>query len=212
MYNSRRIEDLRGDVAANCAVWLDMCRAAGLDVLITGTVRDREYQEQCYRNGTSKTPTPSFHAQGIGLAFDFCKNVKGQEYADLDFFHRAGEIGEKIGFEWGGRWKSFPDRPHLQWSQGGKYTSAMIRSGKYPPAMPLYQREDTMTQKEFEAMYEKVNPLYTALGQVPEYWRGETAALMEAGALRGDGRNALHIRHEALGALVASARLKGGGV
>lgn len=63
-----------------------------------------------------------------------------------------------------------------------------------------------MTQKEFEAMYEKINPLYTALEQTPKYWREETAALMEAGALKGDGRSPLHIRHEALGALVAARR------
>lgn len=162
MYNSRNIKDLRADVAANCEVWLDMCRAARLDVLVTGTVRDREYQEQCYRTGASRTPIPSFHAQGIGLAFDFCKNVKGQEYGDPDFFRRAGEIGEKIGFEWGGRWKSFPDRPHLQWSQGGKYTSSMIRSGKRPPVMPPYQKEDVMTQEQFNAMFKVAREAYEA--------------------------------------------------
>lgn len=70
--------------------------------------------------------------------------------------------------------------------------------------------EEKMKQSEFESLYEKINPLYTALEQVPEYWREETAALTRAGALKGDGTHPLHIRHEALGALVAAARLAKG--
>ncbi|UQT49879.1 M15 family metallopeptidase [Flavonifractor plautii] len=45
-----------------------------------------------------------------------------------------------MGFEWGGRWKSFPDRPHLQWSDGGKYTSSMIRAGTTRPPCPHIER------------------------------------------------------------------------
>ena len=155
MLNSRDIDDLRADVAANCRVWMQLCRDAGLAVCITGTVRDRAYQEYCYQNGTSKGRVPTFHAQGVGLAFDFCKNVKGQEYSDPAFFQRAGELGERVGFEWGGRWKSFPDRPHLQWSDGGKYTSSMILAGQYPPTMPLYREEINMTREAVQALVEQ---------------------------------------------------------
>ena len=139
MLNSRNIDDLRSDVAANCRVWQQLCKEAGLAVLVTGTVRDEEYQLYCYNNGTSKSKVPSFHSVKAGLAFDFCKNVKGHEFDDLEFFSKAAAIAKQMGFDWGGDWKSFPDRPHLQWSDGGKYTSAMVRAGKYPPAMPLYQ-------------------------------------------------------------------------
>ena len=44
MLDSRDISLLRPDVAANCRIWLDRCRAAGLNVLVTNTVRDKEYQ------------------------------------------------------------------------------------------------------------------------------------------------------------------------
>ena len=69
--------------------------------------------------------------------------------------------------------------------------------------------EEKKMEAAFERMYEQVNPLYTALDQVPEYWREETRSLMEAGALRGDGRRALVIRREALGALIAAGRYMG---
>ena len=191
MYNSRNIDDLRSDVAANCRVWLELCRAAGLQVLITGTVRDEEYQQQCYRNGTSKSPRPAFHAQGVGLAFDFCRNIKGHEYDDLEFFRRAGELGEKIGFEWGGRWTSFPDRPHLQWSgPNQELTSKDIWAGKRPPAMPLYQKEDVMTQEQFNVMFQEAVKKYQTPpvpDNTPAEWEREGVEwAMRPGLLKGD--------------------------
>ena len=202
MLNSRDIDDLRTDVAANCRVWMQLCRDAGLAVCITGTVRDRAYQEYCYQNGTSKGRVPTFHAQGVGLAFDFCKNVKGQEYSDPAFFQRAGELGERVGFEWGGRWKSFPDRPHLQWSGGGKYTSSMILAGRYPPAMPLYRpkEEPEMTQAQFNEMFEAALLSHTA--QVKNRPAGDWSAqaweaARKAGILDGSAPQAPLTREQA---------------
>jgi hypothetical protein len=139
MYSSRNIDDLREDVAFNCHKFVDLCKKAGLNVLITDTVRDKEFQLDCYNKGYSKTKTPSFHAQGVGLAFDFCKNVKGHEYDDIEFFKFFAMIGKRIGFEWGGDWPEFTDRPHLQWSDHGKLNSKAILAGKRPPTMPKYE-------------------------------------------------------------------------
>ena len=83
------------------------------------------------------------------MAFDICKNVKGHEYDDNDFFKRCGAIGKKVGFSWGGDWKSFVDKPHFQWDQKGKFTSSMVRAGKLPPKMPKYQEvKKTVTKDE----------------------------------------------------------------
>ena len=57
MLESRDISLLRPDVAANCRRWLERCRMAGLKVLVTNTVRDREYQEQLYAQGRTR-PQP----------------------------------------------------------------------------------------------------------------------------------------------------------
>jgi len=149
MLNSRDISLLRKDVADNCRIFVELCKEAGYPVLITGTVRDKEYQEYCYKNGTANTAVPSFHSDKAGLAFDICKNVKGQEYSDTSFWKGVSAIGKEIGFTWGGDWKSFPDKPHFQWDDGGKYTSSMIRAGKYPPLMEEYE---DMTQEKFNEM------------------------------------------------------------
>lgn len=137
-YSTRSIDALRADIAANCRVFLARCAAAGYPTIVTQTVRNGAEQRRLAREGyAAKSATvPTFHAQGVGLAFDICKNIKGHEYDDAAFFKAAGKIGKEMGFTWGGDWKSFPDRPHFQWDEGGKYTNAQIRKGVLPPEMP----------------------------------------------------------------------------
>lgn len=153
MYHSREIDALRADVAENCRRLIALAGAEGLPVRVTETVRDEEYQRYLAENGyAAKTArTPSFHSVLAGLAFDFCKDMAGHAYDDAAFFARVGELGKKMGFTWGGDWKSFPDRPHLQWDDHGRFTGAMVRAGKYPPPMPEYE-EDEMTQEQFNRM------------------------------------------------------------
>jgi hypothetical protein len=175
-------------------------------VLVTGTVRDKEYQEYCYYKGTSQTATPSFHSVDAKLAFDVCKNVKGDEYGDNAFWAGIGAIGQKMGFDWGGSWTSFVDKPHFQWSDHGKYTSSMVRAGNYPPNMPLYEQVEEMTQDTFNTFYNGINPLYATISDVPSYWQEETKALIASGKLKGDGTGALNIRMETLRAIIIAER------
>lgn len=159
MLNSRDISLLRSDVEANCRKWMELCKAEGLNVLVTSTVRDKEYQALLYEQGRTRpgsivtnSATPTFHWDKAGLAFDFCKNVKGHEYDDLAFFSKAAAIAKKMGFSWGGDWKSFVDRPHIQWDDGGKISASDIRAGRMPPTMPLYTGKTTTTKKEASTM------------------------------------------------------------
>ena len=149
MFHSSDLQYLRADVRVNCEVFLVLCKEAGLNVKVTETVRDDEYQRYLAANGyASKTATrPTFHSVKAGLAFDICKNVKGHEYDDLSFFTRCGQIAKQVGFSWGGDWKSFKDRPHIQWDAHGKYTGSMILAGKLPPEM-----EEHMDQATFNKM------------------------------------------------------------
>lgn len=155
MLKSRDISRLRSDVAANCRAFIQRCAAEGLPVLVVETVRDLKYQASLYAQGRTKPgkivtnqKTPSFHWDKVGLAFDICKNVKGHEYDDADFFRRCGAIGKEMGFTWGGDWKSLPDKPHFQWDDGGRYTAAMVRKGKLPRTMPLYKEVNKAMTKD----------------------------------------------------------------
>lgn len=183
MLNSREIKRLRHDVAVNCRKWLELCKEAGLDVLVTQTVRDREYQEYLYAQGRTRPGgivtngrTPTFHADNVGCAFDFCKNVKGHEYDDEDFFRRAAAIAKDMGFSWGGDWKSFPDMPHIQWDNGGEWTSSMILAGKFPPEMPIWVEEETEMR-------------YNTVKECPEWAQATIQKLIKKGYLNGNGDN-----------------------
>ena len=148
MFRSSELRYLRADVRVNCEKFLALCKEAGLNVKVTETVRDDEYQRYLAANGyAAKTATvPTFHSVKAGLAFDICKNVKGHEYDDAAFFAQCGQIGKQAGFSWGGDWKSFPDRPHFQWDAHGKYTGSMILAGKYPPEMEEYMDQATFNK------------------------------------------------------------------
>lgn len=52
----------------------------------------------------------------LGKAIDFCPVHDGKLWwtAPKEVWERMGEIGEKNGFKWGGRWKGFPDSPHFE--------------------------------------------------------------------------------------------------
>jgi peptidoglycan hydrolase-like protein with peptidoglycan-binding domain len=64
-----------------------------------------------------------------GIAADFCRNDGKGAYNDTDgFFSRVGEIAESIGLEWGGRWKSFVDKPHLQMSGWGSTPKKLVET------------------------------------------------------------------------------------
>lgn len=183
MLVSRDLALLRDDVEYNCRRWIDLCQKAGLDVLVTQTVRDREYQEYLYAQGRTRPGSiitngrvPTFHADTAGLAFDFCRNVKGHEYDDNAFFHKAAAIAKGMGFSWGGDWKSFPDMPHIQWDSGGEWTGSMILAGKLPPQMP-----------RCHDMKEDNNMRYNTVKECPEWARKTVQKLVDREILNGNG-------------------------
>lgn len=186
MRHSRDIGNLRADVAENCRALLALAEKRGLRALVTETVRDDAYQKMLAEKGYAAkgAVTPSFHAEHAGLAFDICKNEKGHEYDDPVFFERMGALGKKVGFSWGGDWKSFPDRPHFQWDANGAYTGAMVRARRYPPLMPRFKEEE-MTQQEFN---ERIEAYFRSLAQrEPAPWSAEARAWAEqTGLIAGD--------------------------
>ncbi|HHT17909.1 MAG TPA: M15 family metallopeptidase [Papillibacter sp.] len=220
MFKSRDIGLLRPDVAENCRILIALAKEAGRSVLVTETVRDDEYQAYLYAQGRTRpgaiitnSPVPTFHSVKAGLAFDICQNVKGREYNDEGFWKIVGAIGKKIGFTWGGDWKTIVDKPHFQWDGHGAYTSGMILSGQYPPPMPRYKEDEEMTQEQFDAFYEKINPFIRTFGDVPDWMKPEVRKLLDAEIINGGTPKAenpddINMRLETLKAIVVAARMR----
>ena len=49
----------------------------------------------------------------------------GSSLASAEQFEKVGKIGQEIGLEWGGSWKSFKDLPHFQLPNWGSTASKL---------------------------------------------------------------------------------------
>lgn len=121
MINSRDIAELLPRVQAKCSAFVNACKAAGIDVIITSTYRDNASQAALYAQGRT-APGPRVTNANAGqsphnyrVAFDFVPVINGKAVWDHeDLWQRCGAIGKSVGLEWGGSWESFKDKPHMQ--------------------------------------------------------------------------------------------------
>lgn len=188
MLNSRDLKDLRADVRANVEILLELCRAQEMAVLITQTKRDNEYQAYLYAQGRTRpgsivtnSRTTTFH--GAGLAVDFCQNIRGAEYKEAAFFQNVAILAKHMGFSWGGDWISFPDFPHLQWDNHGRYTTAMLRAGKICPQMPKYAGPIIKDEEDDVKRYNTIEEIKQGAG-----WATDTVQkLIERKIITGNG-------------------------
>lgn len=125
MINSRKISDLHPIVADMCNKFVAKCKEHNIDVLITSTYRDAASQNALYAQGrttpgkkvTNAKAGQSWHNHKC--AFDFVPIVNGKaQWNDIATFTRCGEIAESVGLEWAGRWKSFRELAHCQFTNG----------------------------------------------------------------------------------------------
>ena len=114
----RDTKELTPQAQKACALFMERCKAKGLNVLITETYRSQERQDYLYQQGRTragKVVTWTHNSRHTSRrAWDVCKQVKGQEYSDATFFKQCGEIAAELGITWGGIWKSSPDTPHFE--------------------------------------------------------------------------------------------------
>ena len=132
MINSRNIDDLNPHVANLCHIWIEKCKQAGLEVMITSTYRDDAAQDEIFAQGRTKPGKIVTFARGgqswhnYHLAFDFCILHNGKiDWGDRASYLKARKIGESLGLEG----LSF-ELAHLQ-ARGG-LTLAQAAAGKKP--------------------------------------------------------------------------------
>src|SRR5262245_45286588 len=135
------------EVQAMCRAFLkdaeEIVRPYGVSILVTQTYRTAAEQNALYAMGRTSagrivTNSPAGYSwHEYGRAFDIGFLI-GQRltYTIKDqpgIWEMLGDLGEKHGLEWGGRWKK-PDMPHFQNIAG--ITLAQARAQGYTPAAP----------------------------------------------------------------------------
>lgn len=114
------------------AVIAEMSRL-GHQIRIVEGFRSFERQSQLYAQGrttpgaivTNAKAGESFHNYGVAVDFVFRKEGYN---AGETLWALLGKVGKMQGFEWGGDWKGFVDRPHFELRLG--YSLKDFQSGK----------------------------------------------------------------------------------
>jgi peptidoglycan L-alanyl-D-glutamate endopeptidase CwlK len=129
---SRKLSDLHPLMQPLAAKFVAECTKEGIDVLITCTYRSGAEQNQLFEigrtlpgkkvtNAKAGQSAHNFMLKGLpaAKAFDCVpmragKCVWGTSGEDGELWQQLGAIGERLGLEWAGHWKSFKEFPHFQ--------------------------------------------------------------------------------------------------
>lgn len=119
-YTNSRINKLHPKIRDDFRAAINECEKQGMKVRLASGYRTFEEQKAIYAKGrTTKgkivskaKPGQSYH--NYALAGDVVEIKFGKALWKNPKWELIGSIFEKYGFTWGGRWKKFLDRPHMQ--------------------------------------------------------------------------------------------------
>lgn len=135
--NLERIEQLAPHTKELAKKWYEYCLEHKVDIYITETFRTKEKQAEYVKNGASQT-SRSYHL--VGQAIDFVPYPNGKPDYNLytkEPYFSAIVYAKKLGFKWGGDWKSFLDRPHLEYHYKGYGTDKVETVKPVPKPAPV---------------------------------------------------------------------------
>ena len=130
------------------------------------------------------------------IAFDFFRNDGKGAYNNSDgFFNKVGLIGEAIGLEWGGNWKSFVDLPHFQ----------LASWGSTPDKLKAQYKNPDNFKKSWSEVIEMNEKTYNNESEVPDWAKDTIRKIIEAGAIA--DKDKLDLSEDMLRVLVIADRL-----
>lgn len=127
----RDTKALHPDLQEKIILLQKKCKEAGITIMIGECLRTKAEQDALYAQGRTKpgkivtnakgSTYSSMHQWGVAVDFYLKMDVDGDGSASDDtfnnstsLFNKVGKIGQSIGLEWGGSWKSMKDLPHFQ--------------------------------------------------------------------------------------------------
>jgi peptidoglycan L-alanyl-D-glutamate endopeptidase CwlK len=150
--SAARIAGLHPVLRAAANELIERSYAKGIPILITQGTRTIAEQNALYAQGRSKPGPIVTNARGgasyhnYGLAIDFALLLPSGDAVSWDMkrdgdkdrtadWNEVVNEAKKLGFRWGGDWKTFKDYPHLQMTFG--LTIKDLRAGKRPTAQQV---------------------------------------------------------------------------
>lgn len=116
-----RLAKVHPKLAKGVTAMIEALAAEGLTVEVVQGLRTFAEQDALFAQGRTKPGQVVTQAKGgqsnhnYGLAVDLCPFVGGKpQWNDNKGFIRIGAAAAKQGLHWGGDWKKFIDKPHVQ--------------------------------------------------------------------------------------------------
>jgi peptidoglycan LD-endopeptidase CwlK len=115
---SRIIEDLVPELQVLYYEFEMGMNKANQDFIVTCTYRSQAEQDALYAQGRTKPGkkvTWTRHSKhNDRKAFDIAMMINGKISWNTADYLKAGEIGQRVGLEWGGSWIKTKDFPHFE--------------------------------------------------------------------------------------------------
>lgn len=130
MEHDEKPSDLLPLVKRKADEFIELASQKGYTLRVTSGFRSIEEQDQIYAQGRTSPGNIVTNAKGgeslhnYGVAIDIVDRYRGY---NVDW-NELGELGESLGFEWGGRWAVFVDKPHFEMKKG--YELSDFQQGK----------------------------------------------------------------------------------
>ncbi|HEY0321354.1 MAG TPA: peptidoglycan-binding protein [Pyrinomonadaceae bacterium] len=120
--SQRRLDKIHPTLSAAIKVLVGVLAQNGMQVEVVQGLRTFAEQDGLFAQGRSRPGPVVTRARGgqsnhnYGLAVDVVPFNNGQPNwnAPLGVWTTIGSEAEKLGLEWGGDWKKFVDKPHIQ--------------------------------------------------------------------------------------------------
>lgn len=121
--SSRSLDDLDPRVKPKVESFLAACKAAGIEILVTCTLRTYEEQAKLYAQGRTEPgkivtrAKPGQSAHNAGLALDVVPLLHGKPVWDFPdpLWSKVGALGQEAGLQWyGAPGAEFVEAAHFQ--------------------------------------------------------------------------------------------------
>ena len=117
----QRLAKVHPELASRVTRLIETLAREGIVVEVVQGLRTFTEQDALFAQGRTKPGQIVTNARGgqsnhnYGLAVDLCPFVNGRpHWKDNSGFIRIGAEAAKLGLQWGGSWKKFIDKPHVQ--------------------------------------------------------------------------------------------------
>jgi hypothetical protein len=138
----RNVSDLHPNLQKKIEELKALCKMNNIKIGIGECLRTVAEQDALYAKGRTAsgsivtnckgTSYSSMHQWGVAFDFYLDMDVDGDGKTSDDAYNNAtglfdkiGAIGQSIGLEWGGSWKSIVDKPHFQLANWGSTASKL---------------------------------------------------------------------------------------